>query len=244
MDPEDFREKGLKRMERYYDKLAGARLKEVYDIAPPRIKQYLEAEIKHVISRVQSQDSVLELGCGYGRVLLEIARVARRAVGIDTSKESLELARSMAPDGSNCEFIEMDATKMTFPDNEFDVVFCVQNGISAFGVDQVRLIGEALRVARPGGYVLFSSYTDWIWNYRLNWFEMQAEKGLIGEIDYEATGEGVIVCKDGFRAGRMSDEELDALCFRVGLKPDIVEVDKSSMFCEVLKPEGWGIDEA
>lgn len=220
----------------YTENLSGVRLRECYEIAPPRVRQYLDAEIGFVLGRLQTSDVVLELGCGYGRVALELAKVAGRVIGIDTSVESLALARELAGQGSACEFLEMDAVDLRFPDRGFDLVVCIQNGVSAFGVNQLRLVREALRVTRPGGRVLLSSYTDRFWPHRLEWFELQAEHGLVGEIDYGSTGDGVIVCKDGFRAGALRREDFEALCEPVGLVPTISEVDESSMFCELIAP--------
>lgn len=222
----------------YSDMLSGARLRECYEIAPARVRRYLEAEIRHVLERIGPGDDVLELGCGYGRVAFELGRAGGRVVGIDTSCESLGLARDLASGDSVCEFLEMDALDLEFPDGEFDVVVCIQNGISAFGVDQVRLLREAVRVTRPGGRVMFSSYSKRFWPHRIQWFELQADRGLVGEIDYAATGDGVIACKDGFRSGTMSPAAFRALCARVGLKPAVTEVDGSSVFCELVVPGG------
>lgn len=220
----------------YSEKLAGKRLKRCYDIAPPRVKQYLEAEIERLISKTGQGDSVLELGCGYGRVALRLAAAAGHTVGIDTAVESIEMARGLVPGGRSCEFIEMDATAMSFEEGRFDLVACVQNGICAFGVDMPKLVTEALRVTRPGGLAVFSSYSERFWEHRLEWFEIQAAEGLLGEIDYEKTGGGFIVCKDGFRAGAMGEEDFRALCAKLGLEASITEVDGSSIFCEIVKP--------
>jgi ubiquinone/menaquinone biosynthesis C-methylase UbiE len=76
----------------YAEKLGGQRLRRCYEIASPRVKQYLETEIQHVLARVKPTDVVLELGCGYGRVALRMAQVARLVVGIDTCEESLAMA--------------------------------------------------------------------------------------------------------------------------------------------------------
>ncbi|MFB0514569.1 MAG: hypothetical protein ACETVQ_03225 [Candidatus Bathyarchaeia archaeon] len=43
-------------------------------MAPPRIKRYLNAEIRFVISNLQGKGLILELGCGYGRVMKEVSR--------------------------------------------------------------------------------------------------------------------------------------------------------------------------
>jgi 2-polyprenyl-6-hydroxyphenyl methylase/3-demethylubiquinone-9 3-methyltransferase len=218
----------------YSTKLSGTRLRECYAIAPPRVQQYLEAEVQFVSGRLAGCAAVLELGCGYGRVALALALKVRRVVGIDTSEESLELARSSAAPGSGCEFLRMNAAQLGFGGGVFDAVVCVQNGICAFGVDPLQLLVEAVRVARPGGRVLFSSYSDRFWAHRLQWFEMQAARGLVGAIDRERTGDGLIVCRDGFRAGRMRPEDFRSLCSRGGWISEITEVDSSSVFCEIL----------
>ena len=220
----------------YAEKLSGRRLQRCYEIASPRVRQYLEAEIQHVLNRLKSTDFVLELGCGYGRATLRIAQVARLVVGIDTSEESLAMAQEAARVDPRCEFLQMDAVELRFPDGEFDAVVCIQNGICAFGVDQEALLREALRVVRPSGLLQFSTYSDRFWPDRLAWFESQAAEGLLGPIDHSATGDGMIVCMDGFCSGRLTPGDLQALCSRLGVEPEISEVDGSSVVCEIIKP--------
>lgn len=218
----------------YYTRaLSGERLRRCYEIAPPRVRQYLDAEIEFVLSRVAPGDEVLELGCGYGRVTRKLAEAARRVVGIDTSVESLALAREMTDPALSCEFLEMDAADLRFNDGWFDVVACVQNGVSAFGVEPAVLFREAARVTRRGGRALFSSYSERFWAPRLEWFERQAECGLVGEIDRALTGGGVIVCKDGFRATTFGAREFEALARALGFSAAVTEVDGSSVFCEI-----------
>ena len=190
-------------MQGYYSaRLSGDRLRKCYELAPPRVKQYLEAEIRFVLSKLRPSDSVLELGCGYGRVASRLAEVATQVVGIDTSLESLMLANEFAGPRSQCEFLQMDASALTFGRDAFDAIVCVQNGICAFAVDPEALVREAIRVLRPGGRAMFSTYAADFWPERLRWFEIQAAAGLTGPIDYDQTKNGTVVCKDGFRAGQ------------------------------------------
>ncbi|MEW5796965.1 MAG: class I SAM-dependent methyltransferase [Candidatus Zixiibacteriota bacterium] len=220
----------------YDDQLSAERLRQVYEIAPPRVRQYLDAEIRHVLSRVNPSDTMLELGCGYGRVMLPLAGKAAEVHGIDTSLASLHLAQIYLAGRDNVRLACMDAADLGYADHQFDVVICMQNGISAFHIDQRRLIAESLRVTKPGGLVLFSSYTDTFWIPRLQWFELQAQRGLLGEIDYEKTGNGVIVCKDGFTATTVTADDFRRLTVDLGLDTTISEVDSSSLFCEIRIP--------
>ncbi|MFW9924667.1 MAG: class I SAM-dependent methyltransferase, partial [Candidatus Thorarchaeota archaeon] len=168
--------------EYYKSKLAANKLKRCYDIASPRIKQYLTAEIDFILKNLQSNNTVLELGCGYGRVMKHLLTKAKEVYGIDTSKESLELAKEYLKGYTNLQLFEMNAVEMKFKENKFDVVIGIQNSISAFKIDPVKLIREGLRVTRKGGTIFLSSYSEKIWDARLEWFIAQSKEGLLGEI--------------------------------------------------------------
>jgi SAM-dependent methyltransferase len=209
-------------MKNYYDSnLSAERLRLVYELAPVRVKQYLEAEISYVLDRISLSDVVLELGCGYGRVLERLATKAKRVFGIDTSAAGVHVA-------------QMNAAALGFRDSSFDRVVCIQNGISAFYVDPKTLISESLRVTKRGGLALFSSYSMKFWKDRLEWFRIQSEHGLVGQIDWDATREGEIVCKDGFRGTTYTAERFAKIVSELGRCCTITEVDESSLFCEIM----------
>jgi SAM-dependent methyltransferase len=217
----------------YSEKLSAERLQLCYEIAPPRVWQYLEAEIEFVLEKIRPTDLVLELGCGYGRVLQKLVKKAKVIFGIDTSNESLSLAQKIIGKIPSLHLSVMNAVELGLSDRKFDMVICVQNGISAFKVNKRKLIEEAIRVSRSGGTVLFSSYSERFWEDRLEWFRLQSEYGLIGDIDENASKDGIIVCKDGFRSDTISPDEFISLTSGFGLEPIITEVDSSSIFCEI-----------
>jgi ubiquinone/menaquinone biosynthesis C-methylase UbiE len=217
----------------YKDKLAAEKLKRCYEIAPPRIKQYLEAEIQYVLKKINTESLVLELGCGYGRVLARLTERAGFAVGIDTSYVSLSLCKETMKDFSNYALLNMNALCTGLRDRSFDTIVCIQNGISAFHVDQKELIRESTRIAKSRGTVLFSSYTDKFWHERLHWFQIQSDAGLLGEIDLKATHDGIIVTKDGFTARTVHVADFEKLVSGLNVDMMIKEVDGSSIFCEI-----------
>ena len=224
----------MKKKEYYSELLNSERLKKCYEVSTPRIQQFLEAEIQYVIDKVDSGSAVLDLGCGYGRVAVRLSDKAGKVTGIDISEDNIELAKEICSERSNMEFHVMDAVDLKYDDDFFDLVICIQNGISAFKSDPEKLIREAVRVTKNGGAVLFSSYSEKIWNARLEWFEIQADLGLIGEIDREKTKSGNIVCKDGFTATTYTKKNFMDLASKLNLKAKIFEVDESSVFCEII----------
>ena len=221
-------------MDGYYArKLSAERLRRCYALASKRVQRYLLAEIECVLERITPEHSVLELGCGYGRVLQHVAPHGKVVVGIDTAFDSLCMAKDIVQYPS-CTLFQMDAGMLGFSSHCFDVVICIQNGISALNVDPEALFTEACRVTRPGGKMLFSSYSEKFWDDRLEWFRIQARNGLIGEIDEHRSGNGTIICKDGFEATTVSPDDFLSLSSSLGLAAHIFEVDDSSIFCEII----------
>lgn len=225
-----------RQMANYYSEhLTGARLREVYEVASPRIRQYLEAELSHVVDLVSNLDRVLELGCGYGRALKEIAPRVGRVVGCDIARSTLEYATSFLHQVRNCDLLRMGADRTGFRDDSFDAVLCIQNGISAFRVNPLTLVAEAVRITRKGGLVLFSSYSPGIWEARLEWFRAQSRAGLVGDLDEQLSKSGTIVCRDGFRSTTVTAQDFSTFFEKIGQHAQIREIDGSSVFAEVVK---------
>lgn len=220
----------------YKEKLSADRLKRCYEVAPERIIRYLTAEIDYICVGTGSTDRVLELGCGYGRVLPPLCERAAQVVGIDNSRGSIMMARSLCDEYDNLDLVCCDALHLPFADHSFDRVFCIQNGMSAFHVEPRLLIAEALRVTRPGGMALFSSYSDKVWDSRVEWFRIQAAEGLLGEIDEDQLRHGRIVCKDGFTARTITLVEFREYASDLNIDIRLTEIDESSVFCEIVAP--------
>ncbi len=221
--------------ENYYaEKLHSGKLYQVYQTEIPRVRQYLEAEIDFVRKGLQGQERVLEIGAGYGRILKELASHARSLVGVDISEESVGFGREWTKGIPNLRLDVMDANALDF-EEEFDRVLCLQNGLSAIKGDPFDLVRRCLRSLAVGGKAYFSTYSPRFWEWRVAWFREQAAKGLLGEIDEERTKDGVIVCKDGFRAITFDGGDLERLGERTGYGYRVEEVDESSLFLIVEK---------
>jgi ubiquinone/menaquinone biosynthesis C-methylase UbiE len=221
-------------MDEYYKEgLAAERLKKVYDLATPRIQQYLNNEIEFVLEFISQTDSVLEMGCGYGRVIEFLSKKAESVCGIDSSFASLKTAEKYLNKSDKVTLYQMNADALEYDKNTFDIVVCIQNGISAFHVNPIKLVKEMIRITKPGGKVLISSYSEKFWEDRLEWFRIQSEHGLLGEIDWDKTKDGNIVCKDGFTATTYTEDDFRLLMTEFDNKYSIVEVDESSLFCVV-----------
>jgi len=222
-------------MKNYYaENLNSTKLFQVYQTKYPRIQQYFAEEINFIRKDLHGNERVLEVGAGYGRILKELAPSGATFVGIDISDLSVALGKDYLKETPNCSIETMDAHHLEFEEG-FDIVLCLQNGISAMKGNSQQLVAECMKVLNPGGTAYFSTYSEKFWDHRLAWFHEQAEKKLLGEIDSEKTKNGVIVCKDGFTAVTFSAEDLEALGKESGFPYHVEEVDESSLFLVLKK---------
>lgn len=220
----------------YRQNLNSTKLFQVYQTKYPRIKRYLDEEIDFVCRNLHGSEKVLEVGAGYGRIIKKLAPFSASVVGIDISESTVNLGKDYIKECPNCNIQMMDAYNLAFGE-EFDVVLCLQNGLSAMKGQPIHLIEQCMKVLTPGGKAYFSTYSPKFWNHRLTWFHEQEDNGLLGEIDLEKTKDGTIVCKDGFVAITFSEDTLKKLGEESGCYYRIEEVDESSLFLILEKAE-------
>lgn len=219
----------------YAETLNAAKLCKAYQTGIERVVRYLDKEIEFVQSQLSKDDVILELGAGYGRIMKQLAASAKFIYGIDISEDSVAFGQAYLSDFSNCKLSVADVYQFDSGTEKYDSVLCLQNGLSAIKGDVKELIDLSLRILKNNGKAYFSSYSEKFWEVRLAWFQEQADKGLVGEIDYVKTGDGKIVCIDGFTASTFSAEDLKNLGMASGCNFIIQEIDDSSLFLIIRK---------
>jgi len=105
-------------------------------------------------ARVGPGDDVLDVACGTGNVAIAAARAGADVTGLDITPELLEIAARREP---TVRWVEGDAEALPFPDGSFDVVTSVFGCMFAPRHDVTAR--ELLRVLRPGGRIVVTSWT-------------------------------------------------------------------------------------
>lgn len=98
---------------------------------------------------------VLDVGCGFGGTSRYLAKALGKdahVTGITLSPKQVERGTELAQEqgvADNTKFMVMDALKMDFPDNSFDIVWACESGEHM--PDKKAYINEMMRVLKPGG---------------------------------------------------------------------------------------------
>ena len=98
----------------------------------------------------QASGGVLEVGCGTGRVTLQLGELASPLVGLDNSPAQLASARAFQAEFDvRFPLVQGNAERTPFPDQTFD--FAISEYGAAIWCDPYAWIPEAARILRPGG---------------------------------------------------------------------------------------------
>jgi D-alanine-D-alanine ligase len=124
-----------------------------------------EAEIDAFLELVDVSPGtcILDLCCGQGRHLLELARRGfTNLYGVDRSHYLISRAKRVArQQGFVATFREGDARKLRFRDNTFDLVYLAGNSFGYFesAEDDIAVLAELRRILKPSGQLLID-FTD------------------------------------------------------------------------------------
>ncbi|MEO0771330.1 MAG: class I SAM-dependent methyltransferase [Cyanobacteria bacterium J06649_4] len=155
---------------KYWD--ASATSKEFrHPIPKPLIEKYFPAS-----------GSILDIGCGQGRLAGYLSEMGFTVSGADTSTAMLEQARKNVP---SCEFRECRSSELTWDDNSFDVAIAVTLLTSIpFDLEQRQIMAEIKRVLKPGGCLFVSDLPlQWSTSYLERYQKGAKRYGQYGVFD-------------------------------------------------------------
>jgi arsenite methyltransferase len=138
--------------------LDASEIASVYDQLSFWSSRFGEFLFKHIDLR--GNIDILDVGCGTGFPLFELAQVygrSCRVTGIDIWREALDKARSKLQVYGlpNVAIVEADGSRMPFADARFDLI--VSNlGLNNF-TDPQAALAECFRVARPGSRLVLTT---------------------------------------------------------------------------------------
>lgn len=171
---------------------------------PAEIRYYRDAELAFLKNYFEDKPlRILEVGCGYGRLLSELENGKRKVVGIDFSEKQIERARRYV-ERTPTQLAAMDASKLGFKDNSFDIVCCLYQTLGNMpGIEQ-QVINEMYRVCKPNGEIITSVFSENALDAQLRNYERL-------QLTQVRNVENAVVTDEGFYSRRFSREDVAKL---------------------------------
>lgn len=130
-----------------------------FDLNYERSPQVYQALDRHIMSGSRC----LDVGCGDGHALGPWATERQvHYVGVDIAKSAVEATRARGLEA----FLVEDSGRLPFPDGTFDAAVSLEVIEHLFQPEA--LIGEALRVVKPGGVVIVTTPNVAYWRRRVD----------------------------------------------------------------------------
>ncbi len=158
---------------------------------------------------------LLDIGCGYARHAVYLARMGYRVTCVDISEYLLEKAQERAKEfGVNLEFLKVDMRHLDFSE-EFDGAYIFFTTFGYFSDEEnLKVLKRVSRALRPGGRLLID-----IWNKFLIIHRFVCE-GRTTRLQWWKSGGYLILEEQKFN---LEDERLE--CLRIFIKDGVI-VDK------------------
>ncbi len=107
---------------------------------------------------ITSEDTVVDFGCGPGYYAIEIARRAKKTIGVDVSEEMLNKARrAAAKAGVTIDFLRSNGEKIELPSDSVDLILLVH--VYHEIPEKEKALIEFRRILRSGGRVVIQERT-------------------------------------------------------------------------------------
>jgi ubiquinone/menaquinone biosynthesis C-methylase UbiE len=102
---------------------------------------------------------VLDLACGHGRIANRLAQRGAHVTGLDATPLFLEHARRVAAErGVEVDYVSGDMRSLPWPEHRFERVISWFTSFGYFDdADNQKVLSEAHRVLRPGGWLLIEN---------------------------------------------------------------------------------------
>ena len=183
---------------------------------PPLLQEFFQRDLDYIAEHFTAEKDVLEVGCGFGRLLPKLAERSKKVTGIDFSDLQIAQAQETARNLKNVSLLKMCAESLEFPPASFDISLCMNCSLGNMPDIEEKVVEEMIRVTKPGGEIVIRVFAD-TKEVREAQCQNYRRLGLTNIRDKGAA----IVTGEGFYSRRFTESEMRALFQKTEITPAI-----------------------
>ena len=176
--------------------------------------------------------SILEVASGPGYLAIEIAKlgICNKIIGLDISKDFVEIAQRNAREAGVSEVVEFlhgNVADMHFPDNSFDFIICT----AAFKnfKEPLRALNQMCRVLKSGGNALIADMNRDASNQQIEDYIKSIEAKGIGKLFMR------LIFKYFLRNGAYTKDEFTSLISKTAFKQYDIREKGMGFYIHLIK---------
>ncbi len=210
---------------RFYENVDWRKIEEM---TTPDVKDYIKQVHKYLLSNIKGNVLVLEVGCGTGDFIRDIAAQVNKIVGIDSSKKLLKITKKNLSGIKNISLINSDLESASIPKAYFDFVISMWTLPNID--DPINFITKIKRVIKRDGVIFIDTYSEKATKQRIKMYK-SIGLSVIGVNKEE------ILIKEGLTEKIYMKKSLKALFKNAGLEVDIINIHKMGYLCKATNPK-------
>lgn len=126
-----------------------------------KIKEFKEVDKNDTVfikKYLKKTDTLVDIGCGWGRELLALAPACEKVIGIDCEKKELDFAKDYLKTIKNKELILSDAKELKLKTSSIDKAICLYNTLGNNMDHLIEILREVKRVLNKNGVFMAVLY--------------------------------------------------------------------------------------
>lgn len=198
----------------------------MHQVTPTSIREYVKAVHRYLLSHIRGNVLILDVGCGTGDFIKEIARQVDKIVGVDASSKLISIARQNLKDISNISLIQGDIDSIKIPKEYFNFIISLWTLPNID--DPIPFIKKIKPALKQGGVIYIDTYSELATEERI---KMYKKYGLtvLGHNEKE------IIIKEGLTEKIYTQNDLEILFRSAGMLVEIIPLHKFGYLCKSTK---------